>query len=84
MNLTTDEKQSFVAPAVVGCVLGVVVACAQFAFASEYAPHGEGGWSAVAIDAAVGFFVSVAASVGVLALLPLLVRRAFSNDREDV
>ncbi|MEY4562876.1 MAG: hypothetical protein RLZZ618_2153 [Pseudomonadota bacterium] len=84
MKLTTDEKQSFIGPALVGCTLGVLVAFAQFAFASEYAPHGEGEWSAVAIDAAVGFAMSVAGSVGVLAVLPMLARRAFAKDSEDV
>jgi hypothetical protein len=84
MKLSTDEKQSFVGPAFVGCALGTVLALAQFAFASEYAPHSGAGWSTVAISAFLGFLLSVVGSVGVFSVLPLLVRRALSKGSEDV
>ena len=76
MHLTTQEKQALIGPLVVGVVLGAFVAYAVFAFASEYAlqGHPRSIWI-TAVEASIGFIVSVLATVGALGALPIAIQK---------
>jgi hypothetical protein len=76
MHLTAQEKQALIGPLVVGIVLGALVAYAVFAFASEYALQGHPSsiWR-TAVEASIGFLVSVLGTVGTLGALPIAIQR---------
>ena len=80
-KLTTDEKQSLLGPTVIGCLLGAFAAYAVFAFASEYQLQGAADantWTTTA-EAILAFVASVAGTVGILGLAPLIVGRVRSQ-----
>jgi hypothetical protein len=80
MHLSPSEKQALVGPAVVGSLLGVFVAYAVFAFASEYELQGIAtSWAQTMLEAVLGFLLAALATIGVLGLLPVAVHRMLSN-----
>ena len=84
MPVSTSERQTLLGPLVVGCLLGVFVASAVFAFASEYRLQGSGGnWWQIAAEAVFGFIASTLATVGLLGLLPIAIHRLPSKGNSD-
>lgn len=77
MTLSPLEKKTLVGPLVVGCLLGAFVAYAVFAFASELALQ-DGKiidkWKTAA-EAVFAFLVVTVSTVGLLGILPKVVRR---------
>ena len=57
MNLSADERQSLVGPAVVGCLFGLLAALATVAFHSEYGypPGTAAGWTNLLIAGGLAF-----------------------------
>ena len=82
---STEERQNFVGPAVVGSILGAFAAYAVFALDSEYKLQTGGAPTTLqtATEAAVAFLVCVLGTVAVLGLVPVLIarRRSRQNSR---
>ena len=72
MKLTSSERQTLVGPCAIGCLLGLVVGLASWAFDSEYNHNGY--WQ-MALNASVAFLASVAVATVPLGILPIVVRR---------
>ncbi len=72
MKLTRSERQTLTGPAVVGCVLGLVVGFVTLAFDSDYGNLTRWG---VALDVVASFSATVAIAMVTLGLLPIAVHR---------
>jgi len=71
-NLTAPERQTFVGPLVVGCVLGTIVRLASWGFDSEYGHLDR--WR-MAVSALNAFLASIAVATVPLGVLPIAIRR---------
>ena len=72
LNLTASERQTFVGPLVVGCVLGAIVGLASWGFDSEYGHLDR--WR-MAVNALGAFLASIVVATVPLGVLPIAIRR---------
>lgn len=86
MTLSHSEKQTLIGSLVVGCLIGAFLAYAVFAFSSELALQDEQSinkWKTVA-EAVFVFLVTTASTVGLLGILPIVLKRRRAKDGGDV
>ena len=82
--LLPSDKRALVSPFVVGLLLGTFAAYAVLAFSSEYRLSGiELHWSQVWLEASIAFIVCLGGSVGLLGLLPVVIRRSRASEKRD-
>ena len=76
MKLSSEERQTLLGPLVVGVLVGAFVAYAAVAFNSEFRLSGLPVSDLQFIgEAALGFVLSVVATVGFLGVLPIAIHR---------
>lgn len=86
MTLSPSEKQTLISLLVVGCLLGAFVAYAVFAFAGELALQDGKSidkWKTAA-EAVFAFLVVIVSTLGLLGILPIVVRRRRANGGGNV
>jgi hypothetical protein len=78
MNLSQNERETLIGPAVVGVVVGILFAVCTVAFNSEYVPAASSGWSTIS-DAMLSFFAGLLLTVVPFGLAPVLIARVRSG-----